>query len=85
MVKIIQLGRAFRQIRMEDLYFAVPFIGAILFHLLLWEAKAQYAITFFIFLVPYAAAGIVSSEKWIHKIILLFVHKSHCQQPKQKH
>lgn len=39
------------------LLLAVPFIGGFLFHLL-WEAKAQYAVVYFVLLIPYAAAGL---------------------------
>lgn len=46
-----------RKIQRGQLMFATIFIGMFLFHLV-WEAKSQYAVTYFVFLIPYAAAGL---------------------------
>lgn len=46
----------FKNIRMKNLFFAIIFIGGFLFHII-WEAKAQYTITYFILLIPYAVMG----------------------------
>ena len=46
-----------RKTQRNQLLFATIFIGMFLFHLV-WEAKAQYAVTYFVFLIPYAAVGL---------------------------
>lgn len=40
----------------EELVLMLIFIGGFLFHLV-WEAKAQYTITYFVLLIPYAVRG----------------------------
>lgn len=37
---------------------AMLVVGYFVFHLFIWEAKAQYALTAFVLLLPYAAAGL---------------------------
>lgn len=49
----------------DKMVFVLPilFIGGFLFHLV-WEAKGQYTITYFILLIPYAVAGyLIVAEK----------------------
>ncbi len=46
----------FKKIDFKKLIFAIIFIGGFLFHIL-WEAKCQYTITYFILLIPYSVIG----------------------------
>lgn len=46
----------FKEIEFKKLIFAIVFIGGFLFHIL-WEAKCQYTITYFILLIPYSVIG----------------------------
>ena len=46
----------FNKIKARDLTFAVIFVGGFLFHIL-WEAKCQYTVVYFVLLVPYAVRG----------------------------
>ena len=46
-----------RKIKTDELFLGLIVFGGFLFHML-WEAKAQYTMTYFVMLVPYAAAGI---------------------------
>jgi len=45
-----------KTITMEHLIFPIIFIGGFIFHIF-WEAKAQYTISYFVLLLPYAAKG----------------------------
>lgn len=57
---------AFRghKVRFEGLIFAVIFIGGFLFHLI-WEAKGQYTVCYFIMLLPYAWSGFGGWLAWL--------------------
>lgn len=46
----------FRKFDGKELLLALCFVGGFLFHLL-WEAKCQYTVSYFVLLIPYAAAG----------------------------
>lgn len=46
----------FRKNNIDELSFAIIFIGGFIFHLF-WEAKSQYTITYFILLIPYCING----------------------------
>ena len=48
----------YRRYRLYELLPALIFIGGFLFHLV-WEAKSQYALPYFILLLPYAAHGLL--------------------------
>ena len=48
-----------RQWSEEQLLFPLILLGGFLFHMI-WEAKSQYIISYFILLLPYAAAGMES-------------------------
>lgn len=56
----------FRQIRFQELCFAIIFIGGFLFHLF-WEAKGQYTVSYFTLLIPYAVLGMQDWMKWISR------------------
>ena len=47
----------FKKIEFSQLALIIIFIGGFLFHIL-WEAKSQYVITYFILLFPYASKGL---------------------------
>lgn len=46
----------FRKIKLNNMILVITIIGGFLFHII-WEAKAQYTITYFILLIPYAVMG----------------------------
>ena len=46
----------YKGIRIRELMFAIIFVGGFMFHLL-WEAKCQYTITYFVLLIPYSVLG----------------------------
>ena len=46
----------FRKCDWKELLLALCFVGGFLFHLL-WEAKCQYTVSYFVLLIPYAAVG----------------------------
>lgn len=46
-----------RRLRWGQLMPAIVFIGGFLFHLV-WEAKGQYSVCYFVLLIPYAVSGI---------------------------
>lgn len=60
---IILLGTAlyilfeYKNINIQQLGFAIVFIGGYLFHTF-WEGKAQYVFTYFILIIPYAVNGL---------------------------
>lgn len=56
----------FRRVQFQGLLFAVIFIGGFLFHLF-WEAKGQYAVSYFVLLIPYAVLGIQDWLHWVSK------------------
>lgn len=56
----------FRRVKFQGLLFAVIFIGGFLFHLF-WEAKGQYAVSYFVLLIPYAVLGIRDWIYWVSK------------------
>ncbi len=45
-----------KNIKLEQLLLATIFIGGFLFHLI-WEAKCQYVLPYFVLLIPYAVQG----------------------------
>ncbi len=48
----------------KTLSLGVIVIGGFLFHLL-WEAKCQYTVSYFVLLIPYAVLGMISFGKWL--------------------
>lgn len=46
-----------KQLTLPELFMGIVIIGGVLFHLL-WEAKCQYALAYFVLMVPYGAAGL---------------------------
>lgn len=60
----------FKKIKMKELIFAIIFIGGFLFHIV-WEAKCQYAITYFVLLIPYSVLGYYKIGGKINKILKL--------------
>ncbi len=53
----------YKKINGKQLFFITIFIGGFLFHIL-WEAKGQYTITYFLLLIPYCIKGYdILSEK----------------------
>ncbi|MBR1653881.1 MAG: glycosyltransferase family 39 protein [Clostridia bacterium] len=58
----------FKKIKMKELIFAIIFIGGFIFHIV-WEAKCQYAITYFVLLIPYSVLGYYKIGNKINKII----------------
>lgn len=54
----------FKTIDFKEMFFAIVFIGGFIFHII-WEAKCQYAITYFILIIPYAVKGYSTLiEQW---------------------
>ncbi len=53
---LLWLILSYKEIRLKHLLFGIYFLGGFIF-LLLWEAKCQYALGFFLFMIPYAASG----------------------------
>ncbi len=51
----------FKRIKREQMLLAAVFLGTFLFHLF-WETKAQYVVTAFALLIPYAAYGWVEAS-----------------------
>lgn len=51
----------------EQLMPAVIFIGGFLFHIV-WEAKGQYTVCYFILLIPYAVSGLKEAVDRLYKI-----------------
>ena len=59
---------------------AIIFLGGFLFHLF-WEAKGQYALTYFLLLFPYAAAGWIGAAKKVRCAAeRLFRHSSRAKK-----
>lgn len=56
----------FKTNQARQLIFAIILIGGFLFHLI-WEAKGQYTITYFILLIPYAVRGYVQMSIFINE------------------
>lgn len=71
-----------RRVRLEGLIFAVIFIGGFLFHLF-WEAKGQYAVGYFILLLPYAWMGFRDWILWFNGL-LDKVHKVYTRGEKRR-
>lgn len=46
----------------------LAFVGGFLFHLV-WEAKGQYALQYFVMLLPYAAYGITAIHRSVQKVL----------------
>lgn len=70
---ILFLGFCWKKITWEQLLPGIIFIGGFLFHMV-WEAKGQYSVCYFIILIPYAFAGI--------KLLCIYVLQ---QYEKKKH
>lgn len=64
----------FKTNRGRQLIFGIMFIGGFLFHLI-WEAKCQYTITYFVLLIPYAVRGYVQLSEIVKKRIQIFKKK----------
>lgn len=58
----------FKEINGKQLVFAVMFIGGFLFHIV-WEAKCQYTISYFILLIPYSIRGYLQLSKMIQEFL----------------
>ena len=52
-----------RKLNIEHCIFAIIIIGGFLFHIL-WEANSKYILTYFIYVLPYAAIGLDYSIKY---------------------
>ncbi len=68
---IIVFGAVFffalqRKLSSEQLFLALIVFGGFLFHML-WEAKAQYIMTYFTMIVPYGAVGIYNIIELLRK------------------
>lgn len=59
-----------RHITWEQLMPAIIFIGGFLFHIV-WEAKGQYTVCYFILLIPYAAFGLQESVRRLYTALKL--------------
>lgn len=46
----------FKKIKLQELIFAIIFIGGFIFHII-WEAKCQYTLPYFVLIIPYAVIG----------------------------
>ena len=53
----------------KNLVPAMIFIGGFVFHLI-WEAKCQYTLPYFILLIPYAVEGFSTAAEWITKSMM---------------
>lgn len=62
-----------RRITWVQLMPGVIFIGGFLFHLV-WEAKGQYSVCYFVLLIPYAAAGLRTGAERIYGKIWGRIH-----------
>ncbi len=62
-----------KNIDYKTLSLAVIFIGGFLFHII-WEAKCQYTVGYFVLLLPYAVHGIILFRKWILNKSYLNMH-----------
>ena len=56
-----------KKIKFKELIFAIIFIGGFVFHLI-WEAKCQYTITYFVLLIPYSIVGYKKTSEKILQI-----------------
>ena len=56
-----------KNIKFKELIFAIIFIGGFVFHLI-WEAKCQYTITYFVLLIPYSIVGYKKTSEKILQI-----------------
>lgn len=57
-----------KKMNVRQCIFAIIIIGGFLFHII-WEANSKYILTYFIYVLPYAALGIDKSIKETHKLI----------------
>lgn len=57
----------FKKNTAKQLIFAIIFIGGFLFHLI-WEAKCQYTITYFVLLIPYSVGGYMDIARCFQNI-----------------
>lgn len=53
---VMYLVLGYKKIKLRELIFAIIFIGGFLFHIV-WEAKCQYTVTYFVLLIPYSVIG----------------------------
>jgi len=61
---LIYIVMNFKKIKFRDMFFAIVFIGGFIFHII-WEAKGQYTLTYFILIIPYAVKGYSTLiEQW---------------------
>lgn len=58
----------FKKIEFSQLALIIIFIGGFLFHII-WEAKSQYVITYFILLFPYASKGLVNLSSMMKSVL----------------
>ena len=63
-----------KSIDYKQLVFAVIFIGGFLFHIV-WEAKCQYTVVYFVLLIPYCIQGLQLVVQEIMKLITLPLQK----------
>ena len=49
----------FKNTNYTQLVFAIIFIGGFMFHMI-WEAKCQYTLTYFVLLIPYSIKGYIN-------------------------
>ncbi len=56
----------FKNMKSKQLIFIIIFIGGFLFHMI-WEAKCQYTLTYFVLLIPYAVRGFLQLTNRLKK------------------
>lgn len=56
----------YKNIKLKELVFAIIFIGGFIFHIV-WEAKGQYTITYFVLLIPYSMFGYDKISNMLYK------------------
>lgn len=56
----------FKNIKSKQLIFIIAFIGGFLFHII-WEAKCQYTMIYFVLLIPYSVRGFSILCNKVHK------------------
>lgn len=58
----------FKNTNYSQLVFAIIFIGGFMFHMI-WEAKCQYTLTYFVLLIPYSIKGYMDLANILNKKI----------------
>lgn len=66
----------------QSLILIMTFLGGFIFHLV-WEAKGQYSITYFVLLFPYAVAGFVQFTKKLNKVFAMYTAEKKVDSDKE--